>query len=249
LLTSLAPKTVHYFHCDLTSASDIASATSAIKSSIGEPTVLINNAGIARNKDILNTTATDLRLTFGVNTLSHYALAQAFLPSMIAKNHGMVVTVASMAALVTAPGMTDYAASKAAAMAFHEGLSSELATMYQAPRVRTVLVCQGFTRTSLFQGFNEGDPFVNYPLDPATVAESIVEKVLKGESGQVYLPGIVGFLMSQLRGQPLFYQNHTRNDGVKFMKAFKGRMVKQPSEMVDDSAVSESWVKDNGSEE
>jgi short-subunit dehydrogenase len=41
---------------------------------------------------------------------------------MIAKNHGMVITVASLAAYVTAPNLVDYTASKAAALVFHEGL-------------------------------------------------------------------------------------------------------------------------------
>jgi len=58
---------------------------------------------------------------FNVNTLSHYFLAQEFLPSMVRANHGMVVTVASAAAYITAPRMVDYSASKAAALAFHEG--------------------------------------------------------------------------------------------------------------------------------
>lgn len=238
MLTSPAPPHVHYFKCDLTSASDIESVTESIKSSVGDPTILINNAGIARNKDILHTTATDLRLTFGVNTLSHYALAQAFLPSMIANNHGMVVTVASLAAHVTAPGMVDYAASKAAAMSFHEGLGAELATTYNAPKVRTVLICQGYTRTSLFQGFDKGDGFVNYPLAPETVAEGIVEKVIKGEGGHVTLPKVVGHMSERLRTQPLWYANRVRHNAVVLMSKFQGRMVKQPSEM------EESWVKE-----
>jgi len=246
-LTYPAPEHVHFFRCDLTSASDIANVGSAIKTTVGDPTVLINNAGIARNKDILHTTPTDLRLNFGVNTFSHYALAHAFLPAMIAQNHGMVVTVASLAAHVTAPGMVDYAASKAASMAFHEGLSSELATLYKAPRVRTLLVCQGYTRTSLFQGFHEGDPFLAYPLAPETVAEAIVEKVLRGEGGQVLLPRVVGKISSMIRGQPLWHQNRVRNND-KFMQKFRGRMVTQPSEGNEEGAVSESWVKESGNE-
>jgi all-trans-retinol dehydrogenase (NAD+) len=56
---------------------------------------------------------------------------------MVAANHGMIVTVASYAAYITVPNMTDYGASKAAALAFHEGLTAELKTRYQAPKVRT----------------------------------------------------------------------------------------------------------------
>lgn len=113
-----------------------------MKSHFGNPTVLINNAGCARGKSILDSSEKDIQLTFNVNAISHYYLAQQFLPAMIAKNHGSIVTVASMAGYVCAPNMVDYASSKAAALAFHEGLTAELATVYKAKRVRTVLMAQ-----------------------------------------------------------------------------------------------------------
>ena len=96
----------------------------------------MNNAGFARGKTILDATDNDLRLTFQVNVISHYQLAREFLPSMIQNNHGMILTVASLAAYVTAPAMVDYSASKAAALTFHEGLQAELATVYRADKVR-----------------------------------------------------------------------------------------------------------------
>ena len=105
--------------------------------------VLINNAGVARGKSILDATEKDVRFTFDVNTLAHYWTAKEFVPAMVAANHGMVVTVASFAAFITVPNMTDYGASKAAALSFHEGLTAELKTRYNAPKVRTIVINQG----------------------------------------------------------------------------------------------------------
>jgi hypothetical protein len=104
-LTYEAPSSVRFFHCDLTSPSAIASAASSIRSSLGNPTVLINNAGVARGKTILESSEKDINLTFKVNTFSHYYLTQQFLPSMIANNHGMIVTVASLAGYLAASSM------------------------------------------------------------------------------------------------------------------------------------------------
>ena len=126
-----------YFACDLASPSSISAACAAIRSSLGDPTVLINNAGICKGKTILDTTEADLRLTFGVNSFSHYFLAHQFLPSMVANNHGMIVTVASLAAYVCAPSLVDYASSKAAALSFHEGLSAELARDRKSTRLNS----------------------------------------------------------------------------------------------------------------
>ena len=142
-LTYDRPKSVSYYACDLNDANAIEDACGQIIQNLGHPTVLINNAGVCTGKNILATTDSDLRLTFGVNALAHYRLARHLLPSMIERDHGMIVTIASSAGWVTAPRMTEYAASKAAAISFHEGLTSELSTFYNAKRVRTVLVCQG----------------------------------------------------------------------------------------------------------
>ena len=149
-----------------------------VRKNVGEPTILINNAGVARGKNILDATEKDVRFTFDVNTLAHYWMAKEFVPAMVKANHGMIVTVASFAAYVTVPNMTDYAASKAAALSFHEGLTAELKTRYGAPKVRTVVINQGYTKTPLFQGYNNDSKFLVPTLEPETVAEAIVKKVL-----------------------------------------------------------------------
>jgi short-subunit dehydrogenase len=123
---------VHYFQCDLASAAKIKSVASEVAQQIGAPTVLINNAGFARGASILDTTESELNLTFQINTMSHYYMMQAFLPAMIKQNHGMVITVASLAAYVTTPNLVDYTASKAAALVFHEGLQVRLSLFSRA---------------------------------------------------------------------------------------------------------------------
>jgi short-subunit dehydrogenase len=244
------PPHVHYFKCDLASPAEIRHTAAGIAQHVGSPTILINNAGFARGNTILSTSETDLRLTFQINTLSHYHLAQAFLPAMIQANHGMVVTVASLAAYVTSPGLVDYSASKAAALAFHEGLQviiatsalqrpnvvqAELATILNAPKVRSVVVCQGYTRTALFEGFHPGN-FMNYALHPETVAEEIVKAVLRGQSDRILLPRSNAYI-ANLRGWPNFLQGHVRKDLKKLMKNWRGRQVAQPSEAGDDTKV------------
>lgn len=92
---------MHFYKCDVTSPREIAAVARQIRAQVGEVTVLINNAGVARGKTILDSSEKDVRFTFDVNTLAHYWLVQEFLPYMIKKNHGMVVTVASTASWVS----------------------------------------------------------------------------------------------------------------------------------------------------
>ncbi|KAH7118982.1 hypothetical protein B0J11DRAFT_535781 [Dendryphion nanum] len=236
-LTYEAPPNVHFFRVDLASKASIDATAEAVRTTLGHPTILINNAGCARGKTILASTESDIRLTFNVNTLSHYFLTQQFLPSMIQNNHGLILTVASLAAYATAPSMVDYAASKAAALAFHEGLTAELSTIYKADKVRTVVVCQGYTRTKLFEGFNDK------ALYPETVAEEIVKSVLAGRSRHVVIPEAAAGFASGLRGMPVWVQTKVREGLVSKMKNWKGRQVVQPSlEQEGEKGVEDSTV-------
>lgn len=187
--------------------------------------MLINNAGCARGKTILEATEFDIRLTFNVNAISHYFLAQQFLPHMIERNHGQIVTVASQASYVTAPRMVDYAASKAASLAFHEGLSAELSQVYNAPGVRTIIMCQGYTKTKLFEGFQ------GKGLHPETVAEEIVKAVFKGESAHMTLPEAGWGIVAGMRVFPVWMQYGIRKKLDSLMSAWKGRQVVQPTEV------------------
>lgn len=218
------PPNTFFYNCDITRPSIVAQTAETIRSAHGDPTILINNAGAARGKTILDSTEADVRLTFDVNTLSHYWLIQAFLPSMIRSNHGMIVTVASLASYVVFPQMVDYASSKAAALSLHEGLAAELVTRYNAPKVRTVVITQGYTRTSLFEGYQNASKWLSATLEADTVAEAIVKQVLKGESGHVVLPTTAGFV-SGIRGWPAWLANSTRKDGKDAMSFWKGRQV------------------------
>lgn len=209
---------VHYFECDITSPDAIASAATGIRSSLGTPTVLINNAGICTGQTILSGTEAQTRRLFEVNTFSHYHIVREFLPALITANHGMVVTVSSQSGHMTAPNMVDYSASKAAAVAFHEGLAAELTTRYHAPRVRTVLVAQGFTRTGLIRNLTPEDTWFNPLLEPETVAEAVVDTVTKGQSGRVVVPETSGWLACNIRSLPLWMQHWMRNRLERLMR-------------------------------
>jgi len=128
---------VTFFKVDITSSKEISEAASEIRKSVGEPTVLINNAGIGTVRTILGGSEAGIRQTFEVNTMAHFWLVKEFVPAMIKKNHGHIVTIASMASFVVHARNVDYCCTKASCVAFHEGLASELKHVYDAPNVKT----------------------------------------------------------------------------------------------------------------
>lgn len=112
--------------CDVTSVEDIQNAAKIARETFGDVTILINNAGIVTGKKILETSHKLAEKTLQVNTLAHVYTVKEFLPSMIKKNHGHIVSIASSAGLVGCPGLVDYCASKYGAVGFDESLRLEI---------------------------------------------------------------------------------------------------------------------------
>jgi all-trans-retinol dehydrogenase (NAD+) len=135
-LTKAVPN-IHSYKLDITSSTSLSQVATQIRTTHGNPTVLINNAGIGTNKTIFSSTEVEIRRVFDVNTISHFLLVKEFVPAMAKANHGHVVAVASMASFMVHAQNVDYACSKASALAFHEGLSQELKGRYGAEKVRT----------------------------------------------------------------------------------------------------------------
>ncbi|THC95170.1 hypothetical protein EYZ11_005329 [Aspergillus tanneri] len=84
---------------------------SRIRNDQGHPTILINNAGVAFDETILDKPEEQIRLTMEVNILSHFWTVKEFLPDMIKKDHGHVITVSSMASFVGLAELADYSCS------------------------------------------------------------------------------------------------------------------------------------------
>jgi len=84
---------------------------------------------------ILDTPDDFLKNLFAVNVLSNWYTVKAFLPAMVARNKGHIVTVASLASYVGIASLADYTASKAAILSFHEGKDNP-------PALETTVVLQ-----------------------------------------------------------------------------------------------------------
>ncbi|KAH7323728.1 hypothetical protein BKA65DRAFT_407336 [Rhexocercosporidium sp. MPI-PUGE-AT-0058] len=204
------PSGIHFYQCDVTSSSDIKAAASEIRKAHGDPTVLINNAGIGTGQTILDESEERIRLTFEVNTMAHFWMTKEFLPAMIKKNHGHVVTIASMASYLVHAQNVDYSCSKASALAFHEGLASELRSRYKAPNVRTTVVNPGWIRTPLIEKLTSDPRFTDPVLEAEDVSSTIVAQVISGRGGQLVLPKSFN-VATTIRAWPSWLQTLLRN--------------------------------------
>ncbi len=89
--------------------------------------VLVNTVGGYRGgRSLWQAEAGEYEQMLALNLRSGYVLARAAAPVMRARGQGVIVNVASRAAIEPGPGAAMYAASKAAALALMQSLAAEL---------------------------------------------------------------------------------------------------------------------------
>ena len=173
---------------DVSDRGQVETAAAALRSGFGDPDLLVNNAGVVSGKAFADLTPEEVERTLSVNTAALFWLTRAFLPSMIRRGEGHLVTMASAGGLIGAPGLSDYCASKFAAIGFHESLRAELRRT--APGVRTTLVCPFFVDTGMFAGVRTRFPRLLPILRPETVAAATV-RAIERDRTMVVLPRFV----------------------------------------------------------
>lgn len=95
---------------------------------IGPPAMLVNNAGIQYMGQFVDQRLHLYHREVSVNLLGVINGMHTFLPGMLARDHGHIVNIASMAAKVTTPGMSVYCATKYAVAAMSRAVRAEIAS-------------------------------------------------------------------------------------------------------------------------
>ncbi|XP_071410588.1 epidermal retinol dehydrogenase 2-like [Pithys albifrons albifrons] len=184
---------VHSYICDCSKRQDIYRVADQVKREVGDVSILVNNAGIVTGKTFLNCPDSLVEKTMEVNTMAHFWTTKAFLPAMMASNHGHLVTIASTAGLCGATRLSDYCASKFGAVGFAESMDVEMKTLGKNG-VKTTTVCPYTMNTGMFDGVQNKWPHVLPMLDPEYVAEKTVTAVRQNQE-MLILPRIIYFLL------------------------------------------------------
>lgn len=167
------------FHqVDLTDPDEVTAAGERTLAESGGIDICINSAGVVTGRSFDQLTEEQIQMTFEVNALALYRTTRVVLPGMLARDRGVIVTIASAAGLTGVARQTDYSASKFAAVGFTESLRAELRKQHSA--VRTLLVCPYFSSTGMFAGVTTKVPLLLPILDPNRLATRIVDALEAG---------------------------------------------------------------------
>lgn len=118
--------TIFYQKIDITDRAAVQKATDEIMTQHGRIDILINNAGVIRDRSFMKMSEEEWNLVVNVNINSLYVTTKAVLPYMKEAGYGRIISASSVNAMAGAFGQTNYAASKAAIQGFTRSLCREV---------------------------------------------------------------------------------------------------------------------------
>jgi hypothetical protein len=158
--------------------------------------LLVNNAGFGTTGPFATLDPDREEAEIRLNIMALVRLTHAALPGMIARGHGAIINVSSMAAFVPGPYDATYGATKAFVNSFTEALHEEL----RGTGVRVQALCPGFTHTEFQQ--RAGIDVAAIPafvwMTPEVVVEASLAALQRGEV--VCVPGLRNRLLALLIG-------------------------------------------------
>jgi NAD(P)-dependent dehydrogenase (short-subunit alcohol dehydrogenase family) len=170
---------------DVSKAHDVEALAQRTLEAFGAVHLVCNNAGVGAGTSVWDSSLADWEWVLGVNLWGVIHSVRVFVPLMLAQEtEGHIVNTASMAGLLTGPGLGVYRVSKHGVVALSETLYHELAQ--RGAKVKVSVLCPGPVNTRIIDSTRNrpGTLPAAGPLSPEDVArrEAICQAVRAGMS-------------------------------------------------------------------
>jgi acetoacetyl-CoA reductase len=165
---------------DVSDANAVRESIAALGGEIGPIEIVVNNAGILRDRSFAKMSIDEWNEVVAVNMNGAMHVCSAVVGSMTSRGYGRIVNIASFVAQAGNFGQTNYAASKAGMIGFSRALALELASH----GVTVNCVCPGFIETDMWRSI------------PERTREAILARIPLGRVGSVSdVASVVRFLV------------------------------------------------------
>ncbi len=156
------------FGCDVQDPGAIEPAVASVVERFGKIDVLVNNAGITRDRSLAKMSSEEWDAVLQTNLSSVFHLTSQVLPQMVQSGYGRIVNISSVIGIHGNFGQANYAAAKAGIIGFTKSAAIELAK-------------KGVTVNAIAPGFIETEMIAAMPDE---VRGRILEKIPMGRFGR-----------------------------------------------------------------
>ena len=167
----------------------IEATLKALVAEFGDPTILVNNAGITRDTLLLRMKEEDWNAVIDTDLTSVFRLSKACLRGMMKARRGRIISIASVVGASGNPGQANYCAAKAGIMGFTRSLAQEVGSR----NVTVNTVAPGFIDTDMTRALSEEQRtglLQKIPLARLGAPEDIAQTVLfLASPGSGYITG------------------------------------------------------------
>lgn len=181
LVTEIGPQNVKAIKANITSLEEMKKISETIINEKGQIDVLINNAGITRDKPLMMMTEGEWADVINTNLNGSFNATRAVIVPMMKAKTGRIVFVSSVTGLAGMKGQVNYAATKAGMIGMMKSLAKEVATL-------------GITVNAVAPGFIESDMTAKLPEKYRTEALKEIPMQKFGSTEDV--ANLVSFLIS-----------------------------------------------------
>nr|WP_321440875.1 3-oxoacyl-[acyl-carrier-protein] reductase [uncultured Hyphomonas sp.] len=154
--------------CNLSDPEAVDGLAARAEEAIGPLDILVANAGITRDKLLMQMKDDDWNDVININLGSYYRLTKSVVRGMMKRRHGRIIGITSVVGVTGNPGQTNYCASKAGMIGFTKSLAQEVAS-------------RGITANAIAPGFIES-PMTD--VLPEAQKSSLLGRIPAGRLGQ-----------------------------------------------------------------
>ena len=161
---------------DVTDGQSVESAFTRIESEIGQPEIIVANAGITKDTLVMRMSDEDFESVIDANLTGAFRVAKRATKGLLKLKRGRLIFVGSVVGSVGAAGQVNYSASKSGLVGMARSFARELGSR----GITANVVAPGFVETDMTASLDEkrrGDIAAQVPLGRFCSAEEIAEVV------------------------------------------------------------------------
>jgi 3-oxoacyl-[acyl-carrier protein] reductase len=136
---------------DVAEPAAVEAMFAALKDGLGEPSILINNAGINRDGLLLRMSVDDWDAVLAADLRGPFLCTKAALRGMIRRRAGRIINISSVVGLIGNAGQANYAAAKAGLLGLTRATAREVASR----GITVNAVAPGFIETDMTAALTE----------------------------------------------------------------------------------------------